>query len=47
MEFEMEQQRELANNRLHELEKLNVEYQSAVKQIEKLKAEVIIYLILN
>lgn len=36
----MEQQRELANNRLHELEKLNLEYQSSIKQIEKLKAEV-------
>lgn len=41
MEFELEQQRELSNNRLHELEKLNIEYQGATKQIEKLKAEVI------
>ena len=40
LEFELEQQKELANNRLHELEKMNNDYQAAIKQIEKLKADV-------
>jgi hypothetical protein len=30
----------LASNRLHELEKMNNDYQAAVKQIEKLKSDV-------
>lgn len=48
MEFEMEQQRDLANTRLHELEKLNLEYQASVRQIEKLKSEVRrVFLFLN
>lgn len=40
MEFDLEQQRDIANNRLNELEKLNSEYQAALRQIEKLKADV-------
>ncbi|RNA44393.1 E3 ubiquitin- ligase Bre1 isoform X2 [Brachionus plicatilis] len=37
LETELEHHRELAKNRLDELEKLNQEYNSASKQIEKLK----------
>jgi hypothetical protein len=40
LEFELEEQRELAASRLQELEKLNQEYLSAVKQIEKYKSDV-------
>ncbi len=40
IEFELEQQREVAATRLHELEKLNGEYQASLRQIEKLKADV-------
>ena len=39
IEFELEQQRDLATNRMHELEKLNNDYQAAIRQIEKLKAD--------
>lgn len=35
----MEDQRELASSRLQELEKLNLEYQGALRNIEKLKAD--------
>jgi hypothetical protein len=40
IEFELEQQKEVAASRLHELEKLNSDYQATLRQIEKLKADV-------
>jgi hypothetical protein len=40
LEFELEEQRELAASRMQELEKLNQEYLSSVKQIEKYKSDV-------
>ncbi len=39
LEASLEQQRELSSNRLLELEKLNQDYQSSLKQIERLKAD--------
>ena len=41
IESELDDQRELASSRLQELEKTNIEYQAAIRQIEKLKADVI------
>ena len=40
IESDLEEQKELAASRLQELEKLNVQYQNSLKQIEKLKADV-------
>ena len=37
---ELEEQKELATNRLTELEKLQADHQEAVKEIEKLKMDV-------
>jgi hypothetical protein len=42
LEGDIAEQRELASNRLVELEKLNVEYQNSLKQVEKYKADVLI-----
>lgn len=41
MEVELEEYKELSTSRLAELEKFNVQYQYSLKQIEKLKADVI------
>ena len=40
MEADLEEQRELAASRLQELEKMNLEYQASLKQIERLKLDV-------
>lgn len=40
MEAELEEYKELSTSRLLELEKFNVQYQTSLKQIEKLKADV-------
>lgn len=36
----MEEQRDLATNRMTELEKLNIDHQQALREIEKLKMDV-------
>lgn len=40
MMYELEEQKELATNRLTELEKLSKEHQEALTEIEKLKMDV-------
>lgn len=45
MIHELEEQREMATNRMTELEKLTKDHQEALMQIEQLKMDVCIYLI--
>lgn len=40
MMYELEEQKELATNRLTELEKLSKDHQEALTEIEKLKTDV-------
>jgi hypothetical protein len=40
LEAELREQRELAQSRLSEIERLNVDHQQALRQVEKLKFDV-------
>ena len=44
IESDLEEHKELSASRLIELEKLNTQYQNSLKQIEKLKADVIFFI---
>lgn len=40
LQKELEEQRELANNRLQELDRLHMQHREALKEVEKLKMDV-------
>lgn len=45
MQREIEETRELANNRLQELDKLHQQHRDALKEVERLKMDVSVYMI--